>query len=284
MTKKKPDITGFFDGDIMNVIDIGSNSVRLLSNGKKTVITTRLAENMANGELDKKSITRTVEGIIALKNSVSGACYVFATEAVRAANNKQEFLDQVKHATGLTVDVISGDTEAEISFLGATNGYMGSAVVVDLGGASCEIIFGNNSKIQYKRSFPFGCVKLVNLFAKDYAAIEQHVKSQLSNLPCFDADKYVAVGGTATSLAAMAQNLTAYDPNRVHGYLLQKSDISQLMQELASGKEFATLSPMRKATVMQGATALKAILSCLNKTKIEISESDNLEGYAMRLM
>lgn len=267
----------------MNVIDIGSNSVRLLSNGKKTVITTRLAENMTNGLLNEISIKRTVDGILTLANSVTDKCYVFATEAVRSASNQQLFLEQVKLATGLTVDVISGDTEAEISYLGATDGYNSDAVVIDLGGASCEIIFGKCGKIQYKRSFPFGCVKLYNLFGSDLNKIRNHVTKTLDELPALAASKYIAVGGTVTSLAAMAQNLCVYDTNKVHGYVLTLDDVRRTTKDLLDGKEFATLSSMRKKSILQGAAALFSIMKRLEITNIEISEKDNLEGYCLRL-
>lgn len=265
-----------------NIIDIGSNSVRLLCGNKKTVITTRLAENMTDGVLDEKSMQRTAEAIKSLFELSDGDCVAFATEAVRKASNKAEFLDKVRSLTGLTIDVISGEEEAEISYVGATLGYSGSATVIDLGGASCEIVFGKDGKLTYKRSFPFGCVTMTNLYGTDFDGISRHVCDIMSDLPALSADKYLAVGGTATALAAMAQNLAVYDPNKVDGYTLTAKAINALISGVTDGKAYPTLALERRKTIAQGATALAAVLTKLNVDAVTVSDKDNLEGYAIK--
>ncbi|MCH5164417.1 MAG: hypothetical protein J1F36_05310 [Clostridiales bacterium] len=266
----------------MNIIDIGSNSVRLFDGKKKTVITTRLAENMISGVLDTRSIERTVDAIKSLSENADGHCLAFATEAVRKATNKADFIEAVKAQTGITIDVLSGEQEAEISYMGATFGFTGSAAVIDLGGASCEIIFGNSGKITYKASFPFGCVTMKDKFNSDLSSITDYVNSLLADIPSYSAGSYIAVGGTATALAAMAQDLLVYDPNKVDGYKLEANIISRLIDQTMSGKAFPTLQENRRKTIVQGATALKTVISRLGQNVVTVSEKDNLEGYALK--
>lgn len=265
----------------MDIIDIGSNSVRLYDGRVKTVITTRLAENMSDS-LAPIPMERTVNAI--KKLSKNRQCCAFATEAVRKAANKSDFIKLVEAETGLKIHVLSGEEEAEISFLGATNGVKGSAAVMDLGGASCEMIYGKEGKISFCASFPFGCVTLKDRFGADFAGIDGFVKSLIADLPAADTDNFFAVGGTVTSLAAMALRLDLYDPKAVHGYCLSCDKISALISEVASGATFPTLSPERRKTIVHGAYAILAVLHRLGRESVTVSESDNLEGYKLKYL
>ncbi len=266
-----------------NIIDIGSNSVRMYTFGQKTVITTRLAENMTDDRLDKAAMDRTVKAIQLLCNNANGNCYAFATAAVRRAQNQEEFLQLVKENTGLCVDVISEQEEAEISFIGATMKCDSdqAAYVIDLGGASCETVQGQDLKPSYSNSLPFGCVTLKDQFGDDLIAIDRYVKKNYI-INAFIADIYLVVGGTATALAAMDLKLKEYDTEKVNGHYLYTHDITNLINELKAGKEFPTLSSQRRKTILQGAAALRAILGCLNISCIEVSDKDSLEGYAIK--
>lgn len=266
----------------MNVIDIGSNSVRLLSNGKKTVITTCLAKDMAFDALSPDSIKRTIDAIKTLSCLANGKCVAFATEAVRKASNKNEFIRDVYLATGIETHVLSGDEEAEISYLGASMDYGDNVAVIDLGGASCEIVFGNDGRINYKRSFPFGCVLLADKFGTDAESIKKYVCSLLCDLPDLKAKRYVAVGGTATSISAAVMGLETYDPKKVHGYELSLTKTENFIKEIFEGKDFRVVSPMRKKTIFQGGVALCTVMNLLGQNELIVSEKDNLEGYAIK--
>ncbi len=266
---------------MVNIIDIGSNSVRLFDGTNKTIVTTRLAHNMRGDILDAHSMEVTAAAVADLWSRTKGKCYAFATEAVRKASNKEEFLKLVFSRTGLNVDVIDGDAEAEISYLGATRGLPKAATVIDLGGASCELIFGDEKGITYKRSFPFGCVMLTDKFGDDLNGITRFVLDLLHPLPGIRPDLRIAVGGTATSLAAMAGRLEVYDPRKTDGYFLSAKTIVELIGALGK-TTFPTLDANRKKTIAQGATALCAVMRALNADGVIISESDNLEGYAIK--
>ena len=261
----------------MNIIDIGSNSVRLMCGKEKYIETTRLAEGMKDGMLSPVSMARTAKAISALKR---GECVAFATEAVRKATNRRQFIDLVFETTGLRIHVLSGEEEAEVSFLGATLGYESEATVIDLGGASCEIVSGKGKKIYYARSFTFGCVTLTDMFGMDVNKITDFINN-MSFPPIYG--KCFAVGGTITSLAAMEKRLNVYDREKVNGTTLNPMQIERLIGEVLSGKDFPTLEQKRRKTIVQGAAAIVTIMKKLN-TDLTVSESDNLEGYKLKYL
>ena len=254
-----------------SVIDIGSNSVRLLCDGKKTIVTSQLSLGMKDGVLDDKSIERTVNAIEFLIKNTDTPIYAFATEAVRKATNKQIFLDLVKSRCDLSIDVLSGEEEAKMSFVGATYGQNGKINVIDLGGASCEIALGQNGKIIRDVSDRFGC---------NYSELSAFVRSNLVNAPS-GGEKVIAVGGTATSLAAVAQKLAKYDAKQTDGYFLSLDDIDNAIEEMKNGKISSVVDIKRSKVILQGAIALRLVIAYLGFSGAYISERDNLEGYAI---
>ena len=263
-----------------SIIDIGSNSVRLMCGGKKSLITSQLSLNMHDDVLDNDSMLRTSEAIAKLCQKAVPPIHVFATEAVRNAKNKQVFIDLVKSKTSLDIDIISGKQEALLSFTGAANGEKDKINVIDLGGASCEIVLGENGNIINSTSLRFGCVFLKNKFGTDYNAISNYVKKMLAGAPN-GGKKAIAVGGTATSLAAAALNLTEYDSAKVNGYYLSLSDIEKVCNLIIEGKRYPVIDEKRTAVIVQGGVALAEVIKHLGFDGTFVSDSDNLEGYAI---
>ena len=142
------------------VIDIGSNSVRLMlvADGKvlyKALNTTRLGEGLAaSTRLNVAALERTAQAVSAFyaqaKSEGAEKVLAFATAAARSAENGQEFVDRVKELCGLQVEIISGDEEAEIGVLGALGNADGG--IIDVGGASTEIIVKRTDKPFIKKA------------------------------------------------------------------------------------------------------------------------------------
>ncbi|MBO4323420.1 MAG: hypothetical protein J5836_02040, partial [Clostridia bacterium] len=142
------------DNKIYGVLDVGSNSVRALvySDGKiiyTGLITSRLGEGIADsGKLSAEAMMRNRNAILTLRDKClsfgADEPFVFATEAVRSADNGEEFVALLK-ADGVDVEVISGEEEGELSLLGALGGKDGG--VIDIGGASTEIVIAKGGKI-----------------------------------------------------------------------------------------------------------------------------------------
>ena len=129
----------------------------------KRIEITRLSQNMSDdGKHNEKSVERTISAVLNFysqaKSEGVDKILAFATACCRNAVNGREFAEKINELIGLKVDIVDGDTEALIGFLGATNGKDGG--VIDIGGASTEIIVQKNSEIQYSKSVNVGVVKI----------------------------------------------------------------------------------------------------------------------------
>lgn len=278
------------------IIDIGSNSIRLMKcNGdecKKEVITTRLAEGMTGGKLSDESIDRSVDAIVRLVNEIKGsAVYAYATEAVRAAVNKNVFIEKVKKACGIDIDVLSGDEEAKCSYYGAINGFPcfnGLSAVVDIGGASTEIVVGDGGEPVYAKSAPCGIVRVKDNCGETDDKIDDYLLNSLvtTHRSVPRADRLIGIGGTITSLAAMSLGLNVYDRDIVHGYILERGRIAELKEIVKTTPiekriNIKGLNPSRTQTIYQGIRILECVMDMVGLDEVIVSESDNLEGYAL---
>ncbi len=274
------------------VIDIGSNSVRLMisidgQTLKKYVKTTRLAENMeADNNLQIDSMERTACAVSFFvdmaKKQNADKIYIFATAAVRQARNKQVFLSHVKELTGITVDVIEGELEARLGAIGALNGNDGG--IIDVGGASSEVLIVKDGNIIFSKSLNIGAVKLLNLCGQDKYKILEYVQNAVKEYGEIPLTTFYGIGGTATSIASMDLQLATYDANLVHGHMITFEKILRLRDNLLDMtiEEKRNLIGLQKerAEVIAGGVAIVCEILKLSKAKeIIISESDNLEGY-----
>ena len=278
------------------VIDIGSNSVRLMfvADGKvlyKTLQTTRLGEGLAEKPLLKpEAIERSALAVSTFykKAIEEGAEKVlcFATAAVRSAENRQIFLDRVYALCGLTIDVISGEEEAEIGILGALGNHDGG--VIDIGGASTEIVVKKAGALIYKKSVNIGVVRLKDMCGRDRLALEKvadEASKQYGEIPL--GDTIYAIGGTATTLAAQVLGLENYSSEAITGAVVTMADIEALMDKLLSMsvEEIANLPcmPKGRADVLTGGAVLfTRLMKNLGFNRLIASDRDNLEGYAIK--
>ena len=278
------------------VIDIGSNSVRLMlvADGKvlyKALNTTRLGEGLASSpRLKSEAVARTAAAVAEFfrRAKAEGASFVcaFATAAVRTAENGAEFVSLVKESCGLEVDGISGEEEAEIGIVGALGNDDGG--IVDAGGASTEIIVRKGGLVLYKKSVNIGVVRLKDMCGADRNKLEEAAKAAAESygkVPC--GVPMYAIGGTATTLAAVLLEMKEYDPSRITGTVITVEKIRFLAEKLTamSAKEIAALPgvPAKRADVLGGGAVLYCVLmDKLGFSQIVVSDSDNLEGYAKK--
>ena len=187
------------------------------------------------------------------------AVAVIATSAVREAENGAEFVKAVKAETGFDIEVISGDEEARRTFLGVLSGLNpltlilspegrgnkntlspmgrgkgeGELLIMDIGGGSTEFILSKNGRILESISTGLGVVKLTEGFIKSDPVsnneieklnkiIKNELKSLKNKLSNFNNSTFVGTAGTVTTLAAIDQNLTLYNPLRINNYVLKK--------------------------------------------------------------
>ena len=276
------------------VIDVGSNSVRLMfvANGKvlyKTLSTTRLGEGIAQTRtLSESAISRTVFAVRTFydraKKDGAEQVAVFATAAVRSAINGKAFVQAVKDDCGLQVDVIDGQTEAEIGATGALGADDGT--IIDVGGASTEIAVKKDGKLVYKESVNVGVVRLKDACGRDLQALQTYCKDKTGafvNAP-ITLDVY-AIGGTATTLASQFLRLEVYNSDFVTGTRITLEDMRKLADKLSTlsveETEKLPCMPTGRADVLLGGTLwLVALMEDLQIPAIVVSDRDNLEGYA----
>ena len=277
------------------VIDIGSNSVRLmlLANGKvlyKRLNTTRLGEGLASSLLLKKeAMERTANAVTAFyqtaKNEGAQKTYAFATAAVRTAENGGEFVERVKEICELEVEVVSGEKEAELGIVGALGN--GDGAVIDMGGASCELVVKKDGKLVYKKSVNIGVVRLKDECGTDKIKLAHAATRAANEYGVIPKIKAVhAIGGTATTLGALVLGLTDYDGEKVTGTEIKTEKLQKMADKLLDMpiEEIASLPCMpagRADVIAGGAFALATIMQKLGIEKMIVSDRDNLEGYAI---
>ncbi|MEG6520641.1 Ppx/GppA phosphatase family protein [Desulfotomaculum sp. 1211_IL3151] len=285
-------------------IDIGTNSTRFLvaeveNDGlsliKSGLMTTRLGQGINHGKLLIEAMERTVEAIEAFLGEIAThnprAIILAATSAVRDAGNKDEFLQLVLARTGLQVKVYSGEKEAAASYHGVLSGLplVGeNTVVLDVGGGSTEFIWQNEQGIRYV-SLPLGAVRMTEgayseenmreIMATTLGKIKDQLKGNVS---------LVAVGGTATTLAAMSLGSVTYQPELVHGYFLTTEEIKRLLKllletNLEDRKKIVGLQPQRADIIPAGVTIVKNVVEGLSLAGLTVSESDILQGLILEL-
>ena len=278
------------------VIDVGSNSVRLMfvADGKvlyKALNTTRLGEGLAEKPLLKpEAIERSAVAVCDFYNKAvqEGAEKVlcFATAAVRTAENRQEFLGKVYTLCGLKIEVISGEEEAEIGILGALGNCDGG--VIDIGGASTEIVVKKDGSLIYKKSVNIGVVRLKDMCGRDKALLEkvsEGASEQYGEIPL--GDTIYGIGGTATTLAAQVLGLETYSSEKITGAIVTAEEMQAMADKLLSMsvEEIAALPcmPKGRADVLTGGAVLFTVLmKKLGFKRLIVSDRDNLEGYAIK--
>ncbi|GBF32146.1 exopolyphosphatase [Desulfocucumis palustris] len=286
--------------DKIAVIDVGSNSTRLLIAGVNPegevkplhtgLITTRLGEGINRGLLLPGAMERTVGAIADFKDlagewGVSGLV-VSATSAVRDAANRRDFLESVKEKTGFELRVLSGPEEAFFSYYGVKKGLAGGPgrmAVVDIGGGSTEFTWPENGSLACG-SARVGAVRMTEGGHRDEEILSL-LMPLLGGVKKARPDNVVAVGGTATTLAAMDMKMIEYDPVRVHGYRLEKSRTELLLDTLigagAEGrKKIPGLQPARADIIVAGVRIILIIMEQLESSFITVSEADLLYGLA----
>ena len=290
--------------DRVAVLDIGSNSVRLLVAGRSGGqffgvhtgrIVTRLLEGLKDGTLDPRSMERTLHAIKALSDEaralgveeISG----FGTSAMRDGHKNSRLLIDRAAEMGVTVRVLPGEEEAALAYLGAAPG--GSAGVIDIGGGSTEFMTGRDGKVLAASSAQMGAVRLKEmsgetdrdkLLTTARAALEPSARAALKFPP---EDGWVAVGGTFTALAAMELRLTRYEADKVQDFKLTAEATHRWFTRLtgmsqAERLEIPGLIPERADIIPYGAAIAAACFDLIEVPTVTISDRDNLLGYLRR--
>ena len=274
------------------VIDIGSNSVRLMlcADGKETqtLETTRLGQGVAERKLQPEPVQRTLRAIERFhRMAVDAGCdkvYAFATSAVRDALNRDELLVPVKERYGLDIDVIPGQVEAQLAYMGAAQGKR--ACVIDIGGASTELVAGEGA-VERAVSLQVGAVRLKDRCGQDRAAAETFLEElylqQKEQFAGYEDAPFLGIGGTITTLAAMQCKMTVYEEKLIDRYVLKHEDmltwVNLLWDMPVEQRVFPGLKSTRADIIAHGALILERFMAVFGREEVVVSTGDNLHGY-----
>ena len=285
-------------------IGIGSNAIRMLiaqwSQGKLCVIRrerrgTRLFAGLVDGALTQQSIRSSVEAVaeLAMIARADGAqeIFVFATSAARDAANGDEFTALAEQASGTHIEIISGEQEAVLSYMGASSG--GRCGVIDIGGGSTEFTIGEDDHTLGAVSLQMGAVRMNAQTPigsrEDYEAtlercmhIIRRDAQALLELP--SAQAWVGVGGTMTTIGAMHRSVPLFDPQLCEGMHISRADVAAWGRRiarlpLADRRQIVGLMPQRADIIPSGVAILEAAMRVFGMENMTLSAHGNMDGF-----
>lgn len=294
----------------IGAIDIGTNSMRLLVaeyidgklyNREKFVNTTRIGQGVdSEGYISEEAIERNIKALKEFSDIANekGCEYIYCigTSALRDSKNGNEFIDLAKVETNLDVDIISGEEESNLGFIGVLQGLddTNNILVLDIGGGSTEFILGDESGIKYAKSENVGALRMTEKFlATDPICenefedmsnfIEETISDTINILKEKNIRQIVGIGGTITSVSAINQELETYFMEKIHGSKVNEKELDNILQNLKKmtlndKKNIKGLQPKRADIITAGVRILNIIMKKLEKENIIVSEYDNLEG------
>jgi exopolyphosphatase/guanosine-5'-triphosphate,3'-diphosphate pyrophosphatase len=300
-------------------VDCGTNSTRLLVGGRdpatgrlrtdeRLMRITRLGRDVdRTGVLAGEAIDRTVTVLQEYREVMDrlgvSALRITATSAARDAANRDDFFTAAEAAIGARPELLSGETEAALSFAGATSELdpaLGPFTVVDIGGGSTEFVVGTTA-VGGALSVDMGCVRLTEQFLHGdppgpdelsacLSVVAAHLADVRRELPDVDAARtFVGLAGTVTTAAAVEIGLPTYDRDRIHHYRLTKAAIEDVFRTLATEPladriHNPGLEKERADVIVGGLCVLVQIMRTFGFADCLVSEADILDGLALSLL
>ena len=302
-------------------LDVGSNTVRLLlaeraAGGnihplRRERIITRLGGNFStDGNLDANAIRRTLEALTAfadlLKHEPLEEIFAVGTGVLREAKNGKAFLERVRKHTGLPLRLVTGEEEADLMLKGVLWSLKGknlSRIVADVGGWSTEVLWVEGQEAKKTRSVQLGTVALVERFLrhdppplKDLEPLEARTKEVLDEIRQeFEKEglrveglhpHLVGTAGTMTTLAAIDQKLTVYDPQKITGHRISRPALEKIYFALRSipveeRRKVPGLEKGREDLIITGVVVALSLLEVFGLERLMVVDSGLLEGVLL---
>ncbi len=294
-------------------VDCGTNSIRLLIadlvdgrlvevDRRMTIV--RLGQGVdATGSFAPEALERVFTAsddfaAVIRAGGVARTRFV-ATSAARDASNRDEFFAGIRERFGVEPEIISGAEEAELSFRGATAslGLPGPYLVADIGGGSTELVLGDAGGVIAAESLDIGSVRLTERHVRsdpttpdelDAIAKDADAFLDTTTVPLGDARALIGVGGTVTTVAAVALGLPEYDRAAVHHARLARADLRAATTWLTNSSRVErsavpTIHPGRVDVIGAGALILQRLFDRMTVGEVIVSEHDILDGVALSL-
>jgi exopolyphosphatase/guanosine-5'-triphosphate,3'-diphosphate pyrophosphatase len=295
--------------------DMGTNSIRLLvgppagagvGEVARDMVITRLGRGVdRTGRLDRDSVGRTMDVLerYVRRARALGAdrVRVAATSAVRDVADRRVLEDEVARIAGVRLEVLTGQDEAELSFLGATRALEVAhpVIVFDIGGGSTELAAGRHA-VERLVSVDVGSVRITERVGPadpptgpDLAAMERLASEGLASaeqvVPPGTGQHLVGVAGTTTTVQALALGLDRYDARAIHGTVIRASEAQRILDDLvrmtvAERRALPVMPPGREDVIVAGAVILLEILRRWRADECVVSEHDILDGLAVEMV
>lgn len=289
-------------------IDLGSNSVRMnimqvndngsyyLMDQVKQMV--RLSQGMGNEKtLKPEPMRRTLEALSLFKRLADvynvDSIYGVATAAVRQAVNQREFLSTVEQQTGLSIEVISGSDEAYFDYLGVMNTIDApDCLVVDIGGASTELVWVKDRHVRESISLPFGSVTLSERFiSEDYTeadlnALRDYIMKAFKDVSWLKKAKGLPVlglGGIIRTIGKIDKNRVQFPVLTIHNYQITDDEVDMVYKRVVGStfeelKAVAGVGKSRADLMTGGIMPIKCVMELLGSKKLIISGNGLRDG------
>ncbi|MEO8217122.1 MAG: Ppx/GppA phosphatase family protein [Acidobacteriota bacterium] len=297
-------------------IDIGTNSIHMViveCEGRSCRIIDRQKEMVQLGlgslggqPLQTAAMDRAVEALSRMtelaRNHGAGRIVAVATSAVREAPNRAEFIRRANRQAGLRIRVISGEEEADLIFRAVRDAvdFEGSALGIDIGGGSVELILGTRTQIYFAASEPLGCLRLTQAWLRkdpptraEVQACQKHIRRTLrksvSEIRDLGFDSCIGTSGTIMALADIAAGrdggqAIAAGLHRVEVTALEETIETLRTMSVAERAEAFGLDQKRAATILAGALVLHQTLRLLKVEQLRACSAALREGIVARVL
>ncbi len=296
-------------------MDLGTQTFRLIlgKNFKGEILflksfrdNVRLGEGLVEGgKISESALKRAIEALKGFRKIMDNLgvsdYYAVGTAVFRRAENAMDVLSEIERETGISIEVISPEREAELTLEGILFGLKKAGydlkdfLIVDVGGGSTEFIYMQGGKVFHIQSLDVGAVILKDIFNLRYPltksmlkSLRTYVREKLSLLPKGDFEKIVITGGTASLLGSLDLKLTKYEFNILHGHIITRERINKFIQRMSE----MTLPRLRKIKGMEegredialpGFIIYEEILDYFGKNEALLSEYGILEATLLYL-
>ncbi|MBC5811614.1 MAG: Ppx/GppA family phosphatase [Candidatus Eremiobacteraeota bacterium] len=301
---------------LLGAIDVGTNSIHLIVvemdphfGTSRTVLKAREMVRLgggaalARGHLGKKAVARGVEAIAKFAEAARAAgasdLRAVATSAVREASNREEFVEAVRTACDLTLDVLDEAEEARLIHLGVSRGYpIGErmACIFDIGGGSTEFIIGDGHRPYFLHSLRLGSLRLYDDYLAEgasqlgYLALERHVRDVFGplahTLSDYPFELLIGTSGTVMGLAALDAAASGVPEQRAHGYVLRLDRLRALQDMMltmspAERRKMPGMNPRRSDIIVAGNAIVMTALEMLGRDRLIVCERALRDGIVV---
>ncbi len=289
----------------MAIIDVGSNSIRLLMgsyengiwrNEPKQLWTTQLGKRNDDGTLTTEAMDASYQAFSEIdalaKRYGVDRCFAFATSAVRESSNGLAFMEQAVNCCEMTYRILTGDEEAAYGFKGALRDRLADGLhyaTIDIGGGSTELALGSKDRIYWSRSYPIGAVRLRPLSDEGPQRVWEETRFLWDPMMIEGTfGDFIGIGGTITTLAAIDLKMTEYDGQKIQGHKLSRECVEGIILQLRymsrdERLQVPGLHPGRVDIIVSGAEILTSFMDAYEVPHIFVSEQDGMEALQQEL-